>query len=91
MELSDYINIFNKEFAGKLLFNHLRDYIIKIDDKDPLYRPLYNLFVRELEVLHQYLDKVLEKRWIKPFTSLIGVSILLMLKKDGSLWLYIDY
>ena len=62
VELNNYINIFNKEFTGKLLFNHLEDYIIKIDGKDLLYKPLYNLFTRKLKVLHQYLDEILEKR-----------------------------
>ena len=85
MELSNYINIFNKEFIGVLLFNHPKDYTIKIDDKDSLCGPLYNLFIRELEVLHQYLDKTLEKGWIRPFISLVRIPILFMLKKDKNL------
>ena len=91
IKLNNYINIFNEEFAGELLFNHLRDYIIKINNKDPLYRPLYNLFVKKLEVLCQYLNEFLKKRWIKPFTSLIGVFILFIPKKDKNLRLYINY
>ena len=85
IKLNNYINIFNKEFINKLLFNYLGDYIIKINNKDFLYRPLYNLFVKELEVLHQYLDKILEKGWIKFFTNPTGVSILFILKKDRNL------
>ena len=72
-------------------FNHPGNYIIKINNKDPLYGPLYNLFVRELEVFHQYLNKILEKGWIKLFTNLIGAPILFILKKDKNLWLYINY
>ena len=52
MELSDYINIFNKKSIGKLLLNYLGDHTIKINGKNPLYRSLYSLFVRELEVFH---------------------------------------
>ena len=52
VELSNYINIFNKEFTGELLFNCLGDHIIKINNKNPLYGSLYNFFIRELEVLH---------------------------------------
>ena len=85
IKLNNYINIFNKESAGKLLFNHLRDHAIKINNKDLLYRPLYNLFIRKLEVLHQYLNKILEKRWIRPFTNLIKTPILFVPKKDGNL------
>ena len=75
MELNNYINIFNKEFAGELLFNYLGDHVIKINNKNPLYGPLYNLSTKKLEVLCQYINKILEKRWIKPFT-------LFMPKKD---------
>ena len=85
IKLSNYINIFNKKFVGELPPNYLRDYIIKINSKDFLYRPLYNLFARELEVFYQYLNKILEKRWIKPFINLIKTPILFMLKKDGNL------
>ena len=85
IELNNYINIFNKEFAGELLFNYLEDHTIKINNKNLLYRPLYNLFIRKLEVFHQYLNKILEKGWIKLFISPIKVPILFILKKDGSL------
>ena len=45
IKLNNYINIFNKESAGKLLLNHLKDYIIKINGKNPLYKPLYNFLL----------------------------------------------
>ena len=91
VELSDYTNIFNKKFAGKLPSNHLKDHAIKINGKDPLYKSLYSLSARKLEVFYQYLNKALEKRWIKPFTNLVKVFILFMLKKDRNLQLYINY
>ena len=62
MELNNYINIFNKKFIGEVPPNRLKNYIIKINNKDFLYGSLYNLSVRELEVFHQYLNKILEKR-----------------------------
>ena len=43
MELSNYINIFNKEFAGKLLFNYLKKHIIEINNKT-LYINLFTIF-----------------------------------------------
>ena len=61
MKLNNYINIFNKEFASELPLNYLKNNIIKINSKDPLYRPLYNFFIKKLEVLHQYLNKNLKK------------------------------
>ena len=91
MELSNYTDIFNKEFTGELPFNHPGNHAIKTDGKDLLYKPLYNLFTRKLEVLHQYLNEILEKRWIKSFINLARVFILFMLKKDKNLRLYINY
>ena len=91
MELNDYINIFNKKSTGELSPNRLGDHTIKTNNKNPLYRPLYNLSARELEVLHQYLNKSLEKRWIKSFINPAGVPILFISKKDRNLQLYINY
>ena len=82
IELNNYTDIFNKEFTNELPPNHPGDYIIKIDGKDPLYRLLYSFSARKLEVFHQYLDKILEKKWIKLFTSLVRAPILFILKKD---------
>ena len=79
--MSNYIDIFYQESIGKLLFNYLGDHDIKINNKDCLYKLLYNFFIRKLEVLRQYLNKILEKRWIKSFTNLIGGPILFILKK----------
>ena len=88
MELNDYINIFSEEFAGELPPNYPGDHAIKINNKDPLYGPLYNLSIRELEVLNQYLNKILERKWTIPFTNLAKAPILFILKKDKSLRLY---
>ena len=58
IELNNYIDIFNKKSVGELPPNCLGDYAIKTNGKDSLYGPLYNLFVRKLEVLRQYLNKI---------------------------------
>jgi hypothetical protein len=57
----------------------------------PLFRPLYNLSVKELVVLREYLDQALKNGWIKRSVSEAGAPILFVLKKDGSLRLYVDY
>jgi hypothetical protein len=57
----------------------------------PLFRPLYNLSVKELVALREYLDQALKNRWIKRSISEAGAPILFVLKKDSSLRLYMDY
>ena len=52
IKLNNYINIFSEESAGELPFNYPGDHAIEINNKDPLYKPLYNLSARELEVFH---------------------------------------
>ena len=37
------------------------------------------------------MDDALAKGWIRPSTSPAGAPILFIPKKDGKLWLYIDY
>jgi hypothetical protein len=42
-------------------------------------------------MLKEYLDDLLKKKRIKPSKNPVGAPILFVLKKDGSLRLYIDY
>jgi hypothetical protein len=49
------------------------------------------MLVTELEVLKEYINKNLAKRFIRPLTSLVESLILFVLKKDKKLQLYIDY
>jgi hypothetical protein len=57
----------------------------------PLFRPLYNLSVKELAALREYLDQALKNGWIKRSVSEAGAPILFVPKKDSSLRLYVDY
>jgi hypothetical protein len=57
----------------------------------PLFRALYNLSVKELVALREYLDQALKNRWIKRSVSKVGMPILFVPKKDSSLCLCIDY
>ena len=47
--------------------------------------------VAELAVLREYLNAALKNSWIRRSTSEAGAPILFVLKKDGTLRLYIDY
>ena len=66
--------------------------MINLDkDKTLSFKPPYNLSSTELWVLQDYIKKNLEKRFIRQSISLSGASILFFKKKDGSLWLCVDY
>ncbi len=55
------------------------------------YKPIYNLLVNELSILRDNLEKLLKKGYIQRLTNLAGTSILFILKKNGSLRIYINY
>ena len=57
----------------------------------PPYWPIYNLLEQELKVLQEYIKTALNKGWIWPLTSPVGAPIIFISKKNGSLWLYINY
>jgi hypothetical protein len=67
-------------------------YTIDLNPREkPLFRPLYNLSVKELVALREYLNQALKNGWIKRSVSEAGTPILFVLKKDSSLRLYVDY
>jgi len=53
--------------------------------------PLYNMSTKELQTLREYIDDALGKGWIQYSTSPARAPTLFVLKKDGSLRLYVDY
>lgn len=57
----------------------------------PPFRPLYNLSVKELAALREYLEQALKNGWIKRSVSEAGAPILFVPKKDSSLRLCVDY
>jgi hypothetical protein len=67
-------------------------YAIDLEARErPPFRPLYNLSVKELVAFREYLDQALKNGWIKRSISEADTPILFVLKKDGSLYLYMDY
>ena len=62
--LKNYINIFFVKDISILLLNRPFNYIIKIKEKDLLYKLLYNLSEKELKILQNYLNNTVMKKWI---------------------------
>ena len=59
-ELIEYQDVFSTEEAGRLPSHQGNDHAIETT-ADPPYGPLYNLSIKELEVLRTYLDDALAK------------------------------
>ena len=69
---------------------HNYDIVLELGTSSPHW-PIYNLLECELKVLWEYIKTALNKGWIWPSTSPVGAPIIFISKKDGSLWLCIDY
>ena len=77
---------------GLMLFLHeLVMHYIKTENQKISYRFLYNLSPCELKVLHEYLNDALIKNWIQHNISSVKFLILFIPKRNGSLWLCVDY
>ncbi len=85
-----YKDVFLTKNAGKLSLHKDHDHAIEIT-AESLYKLLYNLLNIKLMTLRQYLNDVLVKEWIKHFISLTDAFILFILKKNDSLYLYMNY
>ena len=72
------------------LYKSVMHYIEMKNQKIP-YRPLYNLSFYKLRILHEYLDDALIKGWIQHSVSSMESSVLFIFKRDGSLWLCVNY
>ncbi len=90
---ADFIDVFSPKLAIELS-EHMRinDHAIElVDDRQPLYSPIYSLGPVELEILKAYIKNNLVNSFIRPSKSPIGAPILFDKKLDKSLRLCLDY
>jgi hypothetical protein len=66
-------------------------HIINIGDATSPHKSIYKLSENELKILKEYLNKNLKREYIQYFINSAGTPILFILKKDGSLRLYVNY
>jgi len=67
------------------------NHVINTNNENSLYKSLYNLSDKELQVLWNYLNDILVKSWIQYFINSVEASILFISKKDDDLQLCVDY
>ena len=87
------INIFKKWNADKLP-PHYEEYDIEIElksEKTSNFEPLYSIFCEELQVLWEYLDEHLVKRFIWSSYSSFVFPVLFARKPGEELYFCIDY
>ena len=63
-EYADLAYVFSKEKADKLLDYTAHDHEIDTGEKQPLFRPLYNLSQLKLATLKEYINENLAKGFI---------------------------
>jgi hypothetical protein len=90
-EYWEFEDVFSEEEVSQLTDYFLVYYIIDIGDAIFSYRSIYKLSENELKILKEYLDKNLEREYIQYFINPVRVFILFILKKNGSLRLYVNY
>jgi hypothetical protein len=90
-EYWEFEDVFSKKEINQLTDHFLVYHIINIGDAIFPYKFIYKLSENELKILRRYLNKNLERKYIQYFISPVEASILFILKKDGSLRLYVDY
>ena len=85
-------DVFSEEKANELLVSSPYNYEIKLEeDCWPPYSSIYPLSTPKLQVLREYLHNNLVKGFIQHSTLSTSTLILFVKKKDGSLWLCVDY
>ncbi len=92
-EYADFADIFSPKLAVELpKHTEINDHAIElVDDRQPLYGPIYSFGPVELEILKAYIENNLASSFIWPSKSPAGALILFDKKPDGSLRLCMDY
>ena len=91
-EYYNLIDIFSKKAVNELPPHRPYNYKITLEGKQTLgYTPLYNILHKKLVAVKNYIKDNLQKGFIEASQSPVASSILFVQKKDGSLWLCIDY
>jgi hypothetical protein len=90
-EYWEFGDVFSEKEINQLTDYFLIHHIIDIGDATFSYKFIYKLSEIELKILKKYLNKNLKKKYIQYFINPTEISILFILKKDGSLRLYVDY
>ncbi|WRX24310.1 Reverse transcriptase domain - like 10 [Theobroma cacao] len=89
--VSEFPDVFSDELSGLPLDRELEFPIDLLSGIAPISIPPYRMALAELKELKVQLQDLVNKGFISPSTSPWGAPVLFVKKKDGTLWLCIDY
>lgn len=88
----EFFHLFSEKTAAELPPHRNFDHAIDVvEGKQPPFGPIYSLSQKELEVLREYLDRMIAQGKIQPSKSPAGAPILFVPKPNGKLRLCVDY
>ena len=91
-EYHEFADIFSKTKAEVLSPHHPYDLKINLEESaQPLVGSIYSLSASEQEALKEFIEENLNTGFIQPTSSLYGVPVLFIKKKDGSLHLCVNF
>jgi hypothetical protein len=87
----NFANVFDKINVDKLFEHDSQDHAINTKNKMLSFESVYNLSMIELELLKEYLDEFLTKKFIVFSSSFVDASILFVKKSKDDLKLCVNY
>ena len=91
-EYHDFFDVFSREEAKLMPLHRPYDHTIDLEnDQAPPHSHIYPLSGTELGILREFLDDMLGKGFICVSSSPGGTPVLFAKKKDGTLWLCVDF
>jgi len=91
-EYHEFANVFSKTKAEVLPPHHSYNLKINLEEgAQPSVGPIYSFSTSEQETLKEFIEENLNMGFIQPTSSLHGVPVLFVKKKDGSLHLCVNF
>ncbi|GKB42500.1 putative reverse transcriptase domain-containing protein [Tanacetum coccineum] len=89
--VKDFSKVFPEDLLGLPPSRQVEFHIDLVLGAAPIARAPYRLAPSEMKELSDQLQELSDKGFIRPSSSSWGALVLFVKKKDGSIWIYIDY
>ncbi|XP_070054194.1 uncharacterized protein [Nicotiana tomentosiformis] len=87
----DFLDMFHADLSGMSPDRDIDFSIDLVSSNRPISIPPYHMAPAGLKELKEQLQELLDKGFIRPSVSPWGVPIMFVKKKDGTMWMCIDY